>query len=102
MYVTWSELNDELAHVQFRAPSAFDESVPDLKDQVKLLIERAMRDQTGADFALMNIGGVRDIIPEGQLKERNIWNVMPFDNRLVFKMKMLEFRHLRCQICDRL
>lgn len=54
------------------------------KQEVKLLIERAMRDETGADFAFMNLGGVRDIIPEGQLKERNIWNVMPFDNRVVF------------------
>ena len=54
------------------------------KQEVKALIERAMRDQTGADFAFMNAGGVRDIIPEGQLKERNIWNIMPFDNRVVF------------------
>jgi len=54
------------------------------KQEVKVLIERAMRDETGADFAFMNQGGVRDVIPEGQLKERNIWNIMPFDNRVVF------------------
>ena len=54
------------------------------KQEVKALIERAMRDETGADFAFMNQGGVRDVIPEGQLKERNIWNIMPFDNRVVF------------------
>jgi 5'-nucleotidase/UDP-sugar diphosphatase len=54
------------------------------KQEVKGLIERAMRDETGADFAFMNSGGVRDIIPDGQLKERNIWNIMPFDNRVVF------------------
>jgi 2',3'-cyclic-nucleotide 2'-phosphodiesterase (5'-nucleotidase family) len=54
------------------------------KQEVKRLIERAMRDETGADFAFMNQGGVRDIVPEGQLKERNIWDIMPFDNRLVF------------------
>jgi 5'-nucleotidase / UDP-sugar diphosphatase len=50
---------------------------------VKVLIERAMREETGADFAFMNAGGVRDILPEGQLRERNIWNIMPFDNRVV-------------------
>ena len=54
------------------------------KREVKGLIEQAMRTETGADFAFMNQGGVRDTIPEGQLLERNIWDVMPFDNRVVF------------------
>ncbi|MGD0202007.1 MAG: bifunctional UDP-sugar hydrolase/5'-nucleotidase [Bryobacteraceae bacterium] len=50
---------------------------------VKRLIERAMREATGADFAFMNAGGVRDILPQGQLLARHVWNVMPFDNRVV-------------------
>jgi 2',3'-cyclic-nucleotide 2'-phosphodiesterase (5'-nucleotidase family) len=53
------------------------------KQEVKLLIERAMREETHSDFAYMNSGGVRDIVPEGQLMERNIWNIMPFDNHVV-------------------
>ncbi len=53
------------------------------KRETKLVIERAMREQTGSDFAFMNQGGVRDAIPQGQLLERHIWNIMPFDNRLV-------------------
>jgi 5'-nucleotidase / UDP-sugar diphosphatase len=53
------------------------------KSDVKRLIERAMREQTGADFAFMNLGGVRDILPQGQLKVRHIWNIMPFDNMVV-------------------
>lgn len=53
------------------------------KVEVKRLMEQAMRDESGADFAFMNQGGVRDIIPEGQLLERHIWNIMPFDNRVV-------------------
>jgi 2',3'-cyclic-nucleotide 2'-phosphodiesterase (5'-nucleotidase family) len=52
-------------------------------NEVKALIERAMREETGANFAFMNAGGVRDTLPEGQLRERNIWNIMPFDNRIV-------------------
>jgi 2',3'-cyclic-nucleotide 2'-phosphodiesterase (5'-nucleotidase family) len=43
-----------------------------------------MRDETGADFAFINQGGVRDILPRGQLLVRHIWNIMPFDNRVVF------------------
>lgn len=50
---------------------------------LKALIERAMRDETGSDFAFMNAGGVRDILPKGQLLVRHIWNVMPFDNEVV-------------------
>ncbi len=53
------------------------------KAEVKVLIERAMRDETGADFAFMNLGGVRDILPEGPLLVRHIWNIMPFDNMVV-------------------
>jgi 2',3'-cyclic-nucleotide 2'-phosphodiesterase (5'-nucleotidase family) len=54
------------------------------KSQVRDLMERAMRDQTGADFAFVNLGGVRDTLPAGQLLVRNIWDIMPFDNRVVF------------------
>ena len=54
------------------------------KQEVRRLIERIMRESAGADFSFMNAGGVRDTIPAGQLKERNIWNIMPFDNRIVF------------------
>jgi 5'-nucleotidase/UDP-sugar diphosphatase len=53
------------------------------KADVRLLIERAMRDETGADFAFMNAGGVRDILPQGQLLVRHVWNAMPFDNVVV-------------------
>lgn len=53
------------------------------RPEVKRLIEQALRDETGADFALMNQGGVRDIVPKGQLKERHVWDIMPFDNRVV-------------------
>jgi 2',3'-cyclic-nucleotide 2'-phosphodiesterase (5'-nucleotidase family) len=53
------------------------------KAEVRTLIERAMREASGADFAFLNLGAVRDTLPKGQLTERNVWNVMPFDNLLV-------------------
>lgn len=53
------------------------------KPAIKAMIERAMRDKTGADFAFMNLSGVRDVLPEGQILVRNIWNIMPFDNIVV-------------------
>jgi 2',3'-cyclic-nucleotide 2'-phosphodiesterase (5'-nucleotidase family) len=53
------------------------------KPELKKLIERALREETGSDFAWMNQGGVRDTLPEGQLRERHIWQIMPFDNVVV-------------------
>jgi 2',3'-cyclic-nucleotide 2'-phosphodiesterase (5'-nucleotidase family) len=53
------------------------------RSEVKKLMEQAMREESGADFAFMNQGGVRDILPKGQLKERHVWDIMPFDNRVV-------------------
>ena len=54
------------------------------KPELKKLLEEAMRDVTGADFSFMNASGVRDILPKGQLLVRHVWNIMPFDNRVVY------------------
>jgi 5'-nucleotidase / UDP-sugar diphosphatase len=53
------------------------------RNEMKALIERAMLDRVPADFAFTNRGGVRDILPTGQLLARHVWNVMPFDNSVV-------------------
>jgi 2',3'-cyclic-nucleotide 2'-phosphodiesterase (5'-nucleotidase family) len=50
---------------------------------VKAWIERVMRESLGTDFALMNRGGVRDILPKGTILARHVWNIMPFDNAVV-------------------
>jgi 2',3'-cyclic-nucleotide 2'-phosphodiesterase (5'-nucleotidase family) len=50
------------------------------KAEVKRLIEQAVREETHSDFAWMNMGGIRDTLPQGQLLDRHIWNIMPFDN----------------------
>ncbi len=53
------------------------------RDDVKLLIERALREATGAQIAFMNRGGVRQSLTEGAVMARDIWNMLPFDNFLV-------------------
>jgi 2',3'-cyclic-nucleotide 2'-phosphodiesterase (5'-nucleotidase family) len=53
------------------------------RSEVQALMERAMLDRFPADFAFTNRGGVRDVLPEGELLARHVWNVMPFDNRVV-------------------
>ena len=53
------------------------------RDDVKRMIERALREATGAQIAYMNRGGVRDSLTEGTVMARHIWNILPFDNALV-------------------
>ena len=43
----------------------------------------AMRVAVGADFAFLNLGGVRAEIPLGNVTYRQIFNAMPFDNKIV-------------------
>ncbi len=50
---------------------------------LKALIEQAMMDEMHADFAYMNQGGVRDRLPNGRILARAVWNIMPFDNKMV-------------------
>ena len=53
------------------------------KAEVRALMEAAMRERLGADFAFMNFGGVRDVFPRGRILARHVWNIMPFDNKVV-------------------
>ena len=42
----------------------------------------AIRDYTGADIAIINDGGLRSDIPAGDITNRSIINVMPFNNEI--------------------
>jgi len=52
------------------------------KRELRPLIERVMREETGADLAYMNNGGIRDNIPRGEITRRHIWNMLPFGNTI--------------------
>jgi len=51
--------------------------------ELMALIKTAMRDGTDAELAYISSGGIRDVLPEGELLARHVWNVMPFDDTLV-------------------
>ncbi len=72
---------DEVTKVVDQPIGVAEREIP--KPEVRVLIEKAMCEATGADFAFMNAGGVRDILPKGQLLARHVWNIMPFDNLVV-------------------
>lgn len=53
------------------------------KPELRKLVEQAMAAQTGADIAWVNMGNIRDTLPQGQLLARHIWNILPFDNLIL-------------------
>lgn len=78
----------EVAHWEAKVAKIVDVAIGESKrrlerEEVRTLVERAMAEQTGADFAFVNLGGVRDVLPAGEILARNIWDILPFDNRLV-------------------
>lgn len=50
---------------------------------LRVLIQKAMADATGADIGYINSGNVRGFLPQGQLLARHVWNVLPFDNYIL-------------------
>ncbi len=47
------------------------------------LVADAMREASGADAAVMNNRGIRSEIPQGTVRLRDIFTIMPFDNTIV-------------------
>jgi 2',3'-cyclic-nucleotide 2'-phosphodiesterase (5'-nucleotidase family) len=54
-----------------------------LRAEGRTLIQRAMLERIDADVAYFWPIGVRDVIPEGALLARHVWNLSPFDDRIV-------------------
>jgi 2',3'-cyclic-nucleotide 2'-phosphodiesterase (5'-nucleotidase family) len=53
------------------------------KEELRPMIEQAMAEATGADFAFITTGDVRTTLPAGPLLARNIWNMLPFEDHVV-------------------
>ena len=53
------------------------------REELKPVIEQAMREELGTDLAFWNLGGIRDTLPAGTILARHVWNILPFDNRFV-------------------
>lgn len=59
---------------------------------LKQLIEKATAEMMGTDFAFTGRGGIRAPLPAGRILARHVWNIYPFDNKVVvgrFKGKQL-------------
>jgi 2',3'-cyclic-nucleotide 2'-phosphodiesterase (5'-nucleotidase family) len=82
------DVDREVKHWEAEVTKAVDVPIGESRRRldragVRALVERAMTEEMGADFAYVNSGGVRDDLPEGRLLARHVWNIMPFDNIVV-------------------
>lgn len=53
------------------------------KEQLRPIIEKAMAESVGADFAFITTGDIRTTLPAGKLLARNVWNILPFEDHVV-------------------
>ncbi|MCB1647111.1 MAG: bifunctional metallophosphatase/5'-nucleotidase, partial [Pseudomonadales bacterium] len=53
------------------------------RNELQVLFEAIMAEETGADFGFYNSGGIRDTLRAGPVTARHIWNIEPFSNNLV-------------------
>jgi 2',3'-cyclic-nucleotide 2'-phosphodiesterase (5'-nucleotidase family) len=51
--------------------------------ELSAVVERAMAEGSSADIGYINGGNLRDVLPAGEILARHIWNILPFDDRLV-------------------
>ncbi len=57
---------------------------PSTESALANLVTDALRESTGADIALHNVvGGIRNILPAGELTYGAVYEMSPFDNRIV-------------------
>jgi 5'-nucleotidase / UDP-sugar diphosphatase len=78
----------EVAHWEAKVSKLVDVPIGESKRRLEkkdlqALVERAMCEQTGSDLAWVNLGNIRDVVPEGPVLARAIWNILPFDNAVV-------------------
>lgn len=52
-------------------------------EELRLLMERAVSEELGTDLAFFNQGNLRDVLPQGKILARHVWNIFPFEDRIV-------------------
>ncbi len=82
-----AEAGEAFKLVVATAAADLDRGAPDEESGLGSWMADCYRDQTGADAAIQNGGGIRADISAGPVTLRTLFGVMPFDNALV-KVKM--------------
>jgi 2',3'-cyclic-nucleotide 2'-phosphodiesterase (5'-nucleotidase family) len=57
--------------------------VPENAPELRTLVATALRDETKADAALMNVKGVRAGLPAGPITRESVYSMIPFENAVL-------------------
>ncbi|KQC09547.1 MAG: multifunctional 2',3'-cyclic-nucleotide 2'-phosphodiesterase/5'-nucleotidase/3'-nucleotidase [Candidatus Cloacimonas sp. SDB] len=93
-FIPDQEIADTIQYMQNIAEAGMDEYIGEAavylsktgagaQNVIGNLICEAMLENTDADFAFLNLGGIRGEIRKGPITYRDVFNVMPFDNQVV-------------------
>lgn len=82
------EVESEVAKWESKVSAVVDREIGESRTaynrvEMRDLIERAVKETMGTDFVFVNRGAVRAGIPVGKLHAREIWDALPFGNRIV-------------------
>ena len=101
-----SQLEGTMNHVIGQAATSMDKKRPE--DLLGNLIADVLRQAATrvlpqpADVGLMNIGGIRNVLSEGDVTVGNVFEILPFENSLcVIRLKGNHLRRLFAQIAGR-
>lgn len=104
-----SALNQQMDIVLAYAPETFDKSKGKWNTNIGILLANAtllktdkrlfMREKQHVDGVMLNNGGIRAIIPKGNVTMRTAFEIMPFENSLkVVKLKGTQIREMAAYI----
>jgi 2',3'-cyclic-nucleotide 2'-phosphodiesterase (5'-nucleotidase family) len=81
----WNSMESTVTEVVARATGGFprDRSLRTGESPLGNLVADAIRDATGADFAVQNSGGIRSGFGPGPVTVWDVYSALPFDNKLV-------------------
>jgi 2',3'-cyclic-nucleotide 2'-phosphodiesterase (5'-nucleotidase family) len=93
-FIAHQEIADTIAYYQKKAEKGMDEVIGEAADQISRrdvdaqseignLVCQSMIAHTDADFAFLNLGGVRDELQKGPITYRDVFQVMPFENQII-------------------
>jgi 2',3'-cyclic-nucleotide 2'-phosphodiesterase (5'-nucleotidase family) len=82
-----ADLGEAFKLVVATASADMNRGAPDVESGLGSWMADCYRDQTGADAAFQNGGGIRADVAAGPVTLRHLFGVMPFDNALV-KLRM--------------
>ncbi len=79
-----SRLGTDLNRIVYRSTKRVEtSSLREGDSPLGNFVADVIRERAGADIAVMNSGGIRAPLPAGEVRERDLVTMLPFDNRIV-------------------